>query len=95
MMLAIGIGLIVLAAAWLLYKTCLAFNSGGGTDMMLVVYDAAVYPPLLATIGAYLLVQTRQLNWPLWSYLLLWLGLTAAAAGLIRVSEEIGDRRLQ
>ena len=95
MMLALGIGLIAIAIAWLLYKTILAFNSAGGTDMMLVVYDAAVYPPILATVGVYLLAQSRQLGWPLWSFLILWPVLIAVAAGTIRLSEEIGDRRLQ
>ena len=93
MTLALGIGLIVVAIAWLLYKTFLAFNSEGGTDLMLVVYDAAVYPPLLAAVGVYLVAQYRQLSWPWWSYLVLWLVLTAAAAGMICLCEEIGDRK--
>lgn len=95
MTLPLGIGLIVLAAGWLLYKTYLSFNSAGGTDLTLVVYDAAIYPPILASVGAFLLAQSQSWDWPLWSYLILWLVLTGLFAGIIRLSEEIGDRRLQ
>jgi hypothetical protein len=95
MMMVIGCALLVVAAVWLLYKIYLAFNSAGGTDLMLVVYDAAVYPPLLIAGGLYLVTRACQVQWPIWAYALIWLGTTLLAAGAIRLSEELGDRRLR
>jgi hypothetical protein len=92
-MVLVGYALLVIAALWLIYKVVLAFNSAGGTDLMLVVYDAAVYPPLLVAVGLFLVFRSRE--WPFWIYALVWLGSTGLAAGAIRLSEEIGDRRLE
>jgi hypothetical protein len=92
-MMIVGCALLVVALIWVVYKVVLAFNSAGGTDLMLIVYDAAVYPPVLIAVGMFLVFRSRE--WPIWVYAIIWLGATLFAAGAIRLSEEIGDRRLR
>ena len=91
-MTAIGYICIVVAAIWILYKVYVSYTSFGGT-IMATVYDAAVFPPPLAAFGLYAVLRLTESGWPIWAYVVLWLGLTAAVAIAIRVAEDIGDRR--
>jgi hypothetical protein len=90
----VGLVLLVVAAAWIAYKLYVSFTSSGGTAFEVPVYDAAVYPPILSAIGVFCLQYSSQARWPIWGYVLLWLGLTAATAGAIKILEEIGDKPL-
>lgn len=88
-----GYASIVVAIIWLLVKMYLAYHSAGGINMV-VVYDGAVYPPILATVGLYLILPTFEINLALWMYVVLWVVMCAAAWGTIRLMEVVGDRPL-
>ena len=90
----IGYALIAIAAGWLLYKLYVSYSSAGGTDFAVPVYDAALYPPIMAAVGLYLVMWTADEAWSIWIYLGIWLGATAVCAGLIRLMEELGDQPL-
>ena len=90
-----GYALLAIAAAWFLYKLSISFRSAGGTDMMVSVYDGAVYPPILAAVGLYVVLPTYEINWSILIYVAIWFGLTLFAALAIRIVEEIGDRPLR
>ena len=90
----IGYALIVIAAGWFLYKLYLSYTSAGGTQFELPVYDGAIYPPAIGVIGAYLVLRA-SVQWSIWIYVVAWVGLTALAAGAIRIAEEVGDRPLK
>ena len=90
----IGYAMIAIAAIWMLYKMYVSFNSAGGTDFMVPVYDAAVYPPVITCVGIYLVLRAQESSWPFWWYLISWLVLTGLVAGAIRLLEELGDRPL-
>lgn len=94
MMTWIGWALIVFAAGYFGYKVYLSFTSAGGTDFMVPIYDGAIYPPALAVFGLYWVLGSFGIDWAWWVYLLLWVGASLAAAGIIRLSEEVGDRPL-
>lgn len=93
-MTVLGFVLIGIAVVWLCYKLYVAYHSGGGTSMMVPVYDAAVYPPMMSAFGAYWVVRWLALEWPIWAFIVIWVVTTALAAGAIRLAEELGDRPL-
>ena len=89
----IGFFCIALAAIWILYKLYLAYNSAGGT-VMVTVYDAAMFPPILAVFGLYLTFPTFEINCPMWIYPAICVGIGVLVVIGIKVAEEIGDRPL-
>ena len=90
----VGSILLGVAAIWFLYKLYLSYTSSGGTDLMLPVYDAAMYPPVMAAFGSYWVLGALGFDWPWWAFLLIWLVLAGLAAGAIRLAEELGDKAL-
>lgn len=93
-MTVLGFILIGIAIVWLFFKIYIAFHSGGGTSMMVPVYDAAVYPPMIGVFGAYWVLRWLEIQWPVWVFIVIWVGVTGLAAGAIRLAEELGDRPL-
>lgn len=84
-----GGGVLFLLAAVLgfLLKLDVASDGGRGGAPYL---DGAVFPPIAATFGIHLLVEAAKATLPggLVAYIVIWLGLTALAAGMIvKVSE--------
>ena len=94
-MILFSYAIIVIAAVWFLYKLYLSYSSAGGTDFLISVYDAAMYPPVIAVVGLYFVLPTYEINWSIWIYGGIWIGLTAVAALSLRIVEEIGDRPLR
>jgi hypothetical protein len=84
----------IVAIGWFVYKLYLSYSSAGGTDFMVPVYDAAMYPPVLAVVGLYLVLRAREITWSWWIYVAVWLGLTLLFAGALKIVEEMGDRSL-
>lgn len=84
---------IAVAVIWLLVKMYVAYDSSGGT-VMVIVYDAAVFPPIISAIGLYLVLSTYKIHLAFWIYLGIWAVTTGLAAGAIRLAEEVGDRPL-
>ena len=84
---------IVVAVIWLLVKLYVAYDSVGGT-VMVVIYDAAVYPPIIGVVGLYLVLSSNGVDYAAWIYLIIWAVTTGLAAGAIRLMEEIGDKPL-
>ena len=93
-MIIVGYLLLAAAAGWWGYKVYVSYSSAGGTDFLMPVYDGAMYPPILATVGLYLVLSNRDVVWSIWAYVGLWLGLTVVAWGIIRLMEELGDKPL-
>lgn len=89
----IGAICIVLAASWICYKLWVAFHSSGGT-IMVAVYDAAMFPPLLAAGGLYCICRGLEISWPIWVYPVAGIGLGVVVAIAIKIAEELGDRPL-
>jgi hypothetical protein len=92
---AIGFALIGIAVVWFCFKLYVSYSSAGGTDFELPIYDGAIYPPILGTVGLHLVLRAYSASWPLWGYLALWLGSTALAALALRGMIELGDRPLR
>lgn len=84
---------ILVAVIWIVAKLYVAYNSAGGT-IMVVVYDAALYPPILIAVGLYFVLPTYDVELAVWIYFAIWAAVTALVAGLIRLMEELGDRPL-
>lgn len=84
---------IAVAVLWILYKLYVAYGSSGGT-VEVVVYDAAVYPPVIGAVGLYLVLSNHQIQLAFWIYMAIWAVVTAVVVGAIRLMEEIGDRPL-
>jgi hypothetical protein len=89
----VGYLAIAVAVIWLLVKLKVAYGSAGGT-VMVVVYDAVMYPPIIGVVGLYLVLSNYQINLAIWIYLIIWAVTTGVAAGGIRLMEEIGDKPL-
>jgi hypothetical protein len=88
-----GYAAIAVAVIWIFAKMYVAYGSAGGT-VMVVVYDAVVYPPIVGTVGLYFVLSYYQVKLAFWIYLIIW-GVTAGITfGAIRLMEEIGDRPL-
>lgn len=62
--------------------------------MVVTVYDAAFYPPLLTVFGLYWVLASLNINWSIWLYVVLVPVLIAVCAGIIKLAEEFGDRQL-
>jgi hypothetical protein len=90
-MLWVGYVAIAVAVIWLLVKLRVAYGSAGGT-IMVVVYDAAVYPPIIGVVGLYLVLSAFQIDLAFWIYLAVWAVTAGVAVGAIRLMEEIGDK---
>jgi hypothetical protein len=93
MMTFVGYACIVVAVLWILFKVRWAYQSQGGR-MVVTVYDAACYPPLLIVFGLYWILPSLQIDWSIWIYIGLVPVLIAVVAGLIKLAEEFGDREL-
>ncbi len=88
----IGYICVVIAVVWILHKLRVAYLSFGGT-VMVTVYDAAIFPPIVGAFGLYWVLPTLGVEFPIWAYVLIGLGIAVLVAIGIRVAEEIGDRR--
>lgn len=86
--------MLILAAGWLFYKVYVAYTSAGGTDFAMPIYDAAMYPPIIATIGLYLTLTALEIEWTVWMYVGIWLVITLLAIGLLWLMEQLGDKPL-
>ena len=91
-MTVVGYICMIVAVVWIVYKVYLSYTSFGGT-VMVAVYDAAIYPPLLGVFGLYRVLPTYEIDLAIWVYVALWFGVTIFVVIAIRVAEEIGDRR--
>jgi hypothetical protein len=90
----VGYICIAVALVWLVIKLRVSYNSAGGTAGMTPVYDAAYYPPILIAFGLYWVLPTFKINWTIWVFVGIWLGLAALFAVAIRLMEELGDKEL-
>jgi hypothetical protein len=90
----LGYALLGIALIWYLYRLYISFTSAGGTDFMLPVNDAVLYPPIMATLGLFLVLRNREIAWSFWYYAGIWLALAVTFWGTIRLAEELGDREL-
>jgi len=93
-MAVIGFVLIGAAAIWFLYKLYVSYTSAGGTDFMMPVYDAALYPPILNAVGLYLVLWYFEVDWSFWIFASICLGSAVLAAGTIKLAELVGDKPL-
>lgn len=93
-MIFFGYALIAVAALWFGYKMYVSYTSAGGTDFAVPVYDAALYPPIMVSVGAYLLMRSGGEPWSIWVYVAIAVLSAALSAGLIRLMEELGDQPL-
>ena len=93
--LVLGYALITIATLWFLRKLYISFTSAGGTDFAMPVYDAAMYPPLIAMIGLFLVLRTYEIQWSWLIYAGIAIVLILAAAGSLWLAEELGDRPLE
>ncbi len=89
-----GFALLGIAVIWYLRKLYVSYSSAGGTDFMMPVYDAALYPPILATVGLYLVLRDFEVDLDIWIYVAIWFGSTLLAAGTIKLAELLGDKPL-
>jgi hypothetical protein len=89
-----GYALLVIAGLWILYKVYVSFSSAGGTQFEVAVYDAAIYPPVIAAVGLYGVLPYHGVECSIWILVGIALGLGAVTAGVIRLAEELGDRPL-
>ena len=92
-MLWLAYAAVAVAVSWILLKLYMAYNSAGGT-VMVAVYDAAVYPPILGTVGLYFVLPTHRIDLSPWIYVAIWVVTTVVTAGAIRLMEELGDKPL-
>ena len=88
----IGYVCLVIAVVWILHKLRVSYLSFGGT-VMVTVYDAAVFPPLIGMLGLYWVLPTLGVEFPIWVYPIIGIGVAVLVAIGIRVAEELGDRR--
>ncbi len=86
--------MIILAAGWFFYKVYVAYTSAGGTDFAMPIYDAAMYPPIIATIGLYLTLTPLEIQWTGWIYVGVWVASTLLAIGTLWLMEQLGDKPL-
>ena len=93
MVTVIGCALLVVAAGWIAYKMYVSYSSFGGT-VEVIVYDAAIYPPILTGVGLYLVLPGFGIAWSAWMYVAIALVLIPIVVGGIKLMEKIGDREL-
>ena len=91
----LGYAMVAVAAIWVLYKMFVSYNSAGGTDYPLAVFDAAIYPPLLATAGLFIVHWSAEDLWAYWIYGAVLIALVVVIAVLIKICEALGDKPLR
>lgn len=91
-MMYVGYTCLIVAVIWIVYKVRVSYASFGGT-VMVSVYDAAIFPPIVGTFGLYWVLPTFGIEWSIWIYVAIGLGLVVVVAITIRVAEDLGDRR--
>ncbi|MFV1965715.1 MAG: hypothetical protein ACC628_09860 [Pirellulaceae bacterium] len=94
-MLIFGYALIVSATIWFLRKLYISFTSAGGTDFQMPIYDAAMYPPVIAVAGLLLVLRAYKIHWSWLIYAGIGIVLALVAWGALRLAEELGDRPLR
>jgi hypothetical protein len=94
LMVVLGWVLIAVASGWFAYKMYISYTSAGGTDFAMPVYDAAIYPPILAGVGLYFVLPPLGIQWPFWAFVVIALGLAVLFGVSIRIMEEVGDKEL-
>jgi hypothetical protein len=82
----------IVAVVWVLLKIRLSYNSFGGT-VMVTVYDAAIFPPFIGVFGLYWVAGSFGIDYSVWLYVGLEVVLAILVAIVIRVAENLGDRR--
>ena len=93
-MVLIGFAHLAIAVVWYLRKLYVSYTSAGGTDFMMPVYDAALYPPILAAVGLYLVLGYFEVTLAIWIYVGIWFGSALLAAVTIKLVELVGDKPL-
>ena len=93
-MIFFGVALIAVATGWFFYKVYIAYTSAGGTDFAMPIYDAAMYPPIMGTLGLYLTLTAYEVEWSIWMYVGIWVAATLLAIGLLWLMEQLGDKPL-
>jgi 1,4-dihydroxy-2-naphthoate octaprenyltransferase len=83
---------VLIAVVWILHKVRVSYLSFGGT-VMVSVYDAAIFPPLIGAFGLYCVLPTLGFDLPIWAFAVIGLGVAILTAIAVRVAEELGDRR--
>jgi hypothetical protein len=90
----LGAALLAVAAGWFLYKVYVAYTSAGGTDFAMPIYDAAMYPPIMGTVGLYLIMYHFEHTWSIWIYVGIWVATTLICLGMLWLMEQMGDKPL-
>ena len=93
-MIFFGAALIAVATGWFFYKVYVAYTSAGGTDFAMPIYDAAMYPPMMLTLGLYLTLTTLEVAYSVWTYVGIWVAVTLLAIGVLWLTEQLGDKPL-
>lgn len=92
MMTIIGYLCVIIAVVWILHKVRVSYLSFGGT-VMVSVYDAAIFPPLIGAFGLYWVLPTLGFELPIWAFAIIGIGVAVLVAIGVRVAEELGDSR--
>ena len=92
-MIIVGYICIAIAVVWFLFKAYVAYSSVGDT-LGTVYKDAALYPPILTAFGLYWVLPTFDINWSIWIFLGIWLGLAPLVYGALWLMVELGDKEL-
>ncbi len=88
----VGYACLAVALIWILIKIRRSYLSFGGT-VMVTVYDAAIFPPLIGAFGLYWVAPTFGIDYSVWAYVGLAVVGVAVVAIAIRVAENLGDSR--
>lgn len=83
---------LIVAVVWIVFKVRLSYMSFGGT-VMVTVYDAVFFPPAIGAFGLYWVLRSLGINFPIWAFVALGVGVAVLVGIAIRVAEELGDRR--
>jgi hypothetical protein len=90
----LGYPLIAIAVGWIAYRMHLSYTSAGGTDFVMTVYDAAFYPPVMVAGGLYFILPSFEVNWSIWTFVGIWIGLAVLVGVAIKLLEVLGDKPL-
>lgn len=88
----VGYACLIVAVVWIVYKVRLSYTSFGGT-VMVTVYDAAFFPPVIGVFGLYWVLRSLGINFSIWAFVALGFGVAVLVGIAIRVAEDLGDRR--
>jgi len=88
----VGYACLVIAVVWVVYKVRLSYMSFGGT-VMVTVYDAAFFPPVIGAFGLYFVGKSLGFEFPIWAYCVLAPVVGVLVGIAIRLAEELGDGR--